>query len=86
MAMVWLLAVTMAALPFLFVQHVHRLPQAPACPQCRTVTAQHAVDSPWDRLYALLAATPVRRCIRCGWAGRMRWRLATQRARRPESA
>lgn len=86
MVMVWMMAATMAVLPFLFLQHVKALPPAPACPHCRSVTAQRSVPAVWDRLYALVSATPVRRCARCGWAGRMRWRLAPQRARASESA
>lgn len=75
-----MLGVTIAA-PWLLSQHARRLPYAPACPHCRAVTGQTPAHGVLDRVYALLAATPVRICTRCGWAGRMRWRLATERAR-----
>jgi hypothetical protein len=76
------LAVGVAVLvPWTLTHYVHRLPYAPECPHCRTVTAQAPVHGVLDRLCALVAATPVRHCARCGWAGRMRWRLAHERIR-----
>ena len=68
-----------AAVPWTLSHYVHRLPYAPECPCCRAVTAQSAAHGWIDRACALLAATPVRHCARCGWAGRMRWRLAHER-------
>ncbi len=63
--------------------YLARLPYAPECPHCRAVTGQPARREGWlDRVAAMAAATPVRTCARCGWAGRMRWRLAAERARR----
>jgi hypothetical protein len=77
-----LLAVVMLAVgaPFAVAQYLTRLPWAPSCPHCRAVTAQSGGGSTLDRVWVALATTPVRRCTRCGWQGRMRWRWATQRA------
>lgn len=71
--------------PWAASHYLARLPYAPECPSCRAVTTPPGRAGALDRLYALAAATCVRRCGRCGWAGRMRWRLAEQRAggRRP---
>ncbi|HEX5724943.1 MAG TPA: hypothetical protein VFX98_05730 [Longimicrobiaceae bacterium] len=70
-----------AAVPLVAAHYLARLPFAPECPQCRSMTGQPQPHTLVDRLCALMAATPVRRCGRCGWAGRMRWRLAGERAR-----
>lgn len=82
MSILLMLGVTIAA-PWVFSHYVGRLPYAPECPHCRAVTGQTPVHGLLDRVYAMLAATPVRTCGRCGWAGRMRWRLAAERARGP---
>ena len=75
-------AVALAA-PAAMMHYLNRLPYAPECPHCRAVTAQRAGGpGPWDRLWSGIAATPVRRCTRCGWQGRMRWRWALQGAHR----
>jgi hypothetical protein len=66
-------------IPWTAFHYAHRLPYAPECPRCSAVTAQTATPGVRDRAAALLAATPVRSCARCGWAGRMRWRLAHER-------
>ncbi|HEX8904760.1 MAG TPA: hypothetical protein VF771_07965 [Longimicrobiaceae bacterium] len=71
----------LAVVPWTLTHYVHRLPYAPECPHCRAVTAQAPAHGPVDRVCALLAATPVRHCARCGWTGRMRWRLAHERVR-----
>lgn len=73
------LAVT---LPWAAAHYVARLPYAPECPLCGAVTADPVHAGVLDRVCAVVATTPVRRCARCGWAGRMRWRLAAERARR----
>ena len=83
-----LVAVLVLVIGFLFTpwvvsHYVGRLPYAPECPHCRAVTAQTAAHGMLDRVCAAVAATPVRSCNRCGWAGRMRWRLAQERARGP---
>lgn len=57
------------------------LPYAPACPTCRGMTTHRALLSRMDRLLAHGGADH-RHCPRCGWNGRMRWRLAEQRVRR----
>jgi hypothetical protein len=72
-----------AAVHWTLTQYVLRLPYAPECPHCHAVTGQTAADGVLDRACAVLAATPVRHCARCGWAGRMRWRLAHERVRDP---
>ena len=79
--MLILLVAIVAVVPSLLTHYVHRLPYAPECPHCRAVTGQAAAHGWVDRVCALLAATPVRTCARCGWAGRMRWRLAHERVR-----
>ena len=60
-------------------QYLSTLPYAPECPDCRCVTSQPQRTSPMDRLLARGGAA-ARRCPRCGWSGRMRWRLAAERA------
>jgi hypothetical protein len=78
---VLVLAVGAAAMPRVLSHYVGRLPFAPECPCCHAVTSQTAVHGLADRLCALIDATPVRTCARCGWAGRMRWRVAREHAR-----
>ncbi len=74
------LALAVVAAPGLAALYLARLPFAPECPHCRAVTSPHRGRGTVDRLVAMAAATPVRKCVRCGWAGRMRWKLAPQRA------
>lgn len=74
------LALLLIAAPVAVSLYLSRLPLAPACPYCHAVTGQRGPEDALDRVLAALAATAVRSCARCGWAGRMRWRLATQRA------
>ena len=62
-------------------QYLLGLPVAPECPACRGVTAHPPRTSALDRLLARGGAD-TRRCPHCGWVGRMRWRLAAQRAAR----
>jgi hypothetical protein len=69
------------AVPWAAARYLGRLPYAPECPRCRAVTGQRARPGVLDRACGLLAATPVRTCARCGWAGRMRWRPAEERVR-----
>lgn len=57
-----------------------RLPYAPECPACRGVTAEPARATSVDRLMAQYGGAATRNCPRCGWSGRMRWRLAEERA------
>jgi hypothetical protein len=76
-----LLAMLMAA-PLLIERYLRRLPPAPACPCC------HAVARVTDRTSALawvpgFAPTFLAECVRCGWAGRMRWKWARDAARKP---
>lgn len=77
----WILVVlTLAASAYALV-HVSHLPVAPACPDCRAITGQRRRATLLDRAFAALANAAARECPRCGWAGRMRWRLAVDRAR-----
>lgn len=76
-----LLAGVLVALPFLLQRYVERLPVAPACPSCRSVTRETASRMPALHLLPSLAVTFVGECGRCGWRGRMRWRWAPRRAR-----
>ncbi|HEX6041427.1 hypothetical protein [Longimicrobium sp.] len=58
------------------------LPYAPECPTCRGVTCAPVRLSRMDRVLAACGGADARLCTRCGWQGRMRWRLAAVRARR----
>ncbi|HEX8395197.1 MAG TPA: hypothetical protein VF665_22810 [Longimicrobium sp.] len=62
--------------------YLGRLPVAPQCPCCRTVTDRRRTAGSVDLLLARLGGAAARECRRCGWAGRMRWRVATQSAGR----
>jgi hypothetical protein len=81
--MLWMLVMVSLALttPRAITRYLARLPYAPECPHCRAVTSQRTVHGVIDRLCSVVTATPVRTCARCGWAGRMRWRPAWERAR-----
>ena len=73
-------AVMMAvAVPWVLTRYLGRLPYAPECPHCHTVTGQLPARGALGRAYEALTASAVRSCARCGWAGRMRWRLAPER-------
>ncbi|HEU4457383.1 MAG TPA: hypothetical protein VFR81_30215 [Longimicrobium sp.] len=81
-AVLVLIFALMLVAPLAASHYLARLPYAPECPRCRAVTSPPSRIGAADRLYARLAATSVRRCGRCGWGGRMRWRLAEERIRR----
>ena len=74
-----LLLAAVAAAPWVVARHLGRLPYAPECPHCRSVTGQRPAHGAFERAYGALTASTVRSCARCGWAGRMRWRLAPER-------
>lgn len=80
--LVWGVVLLALAAPVWAVHYLHHLPYAPECPRCRGVTDQGGHGAPLDRVLAQVAATVRRRCRRCGWAGRMRWRLAPAPSRR----
>jgi hypothetical protein len=63
------------------VHQLSALPYAPECPACRGVTGRVLRLSRMDRVIAACGGADPRQCPRCGWHGRMRWRLATARAR-----
>jgi hypothetical protein len=80
--MLWIgfvLLVGVMAAPWVLTRCVGRLPYAPGCPHCSTVTGQRPPQGAFERAYSALTASGVRTCTRCGWAGRMRWRLAPER-------
>lgn len=79
----FLLLVLLAAAvaPLFLAHHVQHLPYAPDCPRCRTVTHSVPRLAVFDRVWAMIVHTTVRRCGACGWRGRMRWRWAAQRVR-----
>lgn len=67
---------------WLAAHYLWSLPYAPECPTCRSVTSQRARTSRMDGLLARRASVSARDCPRCGWSGRMRWRLAAERVKR----
>ncbi len=77
-----LLAVLSAAAAWGLSHYFGRLPVAPQCPCCRTVTDRRTSAGSLDLLLARLGGAAFRECRRCGWAGRMRWRVAAQSAGR----
>lgn len=78
----WLSVAFMAGVSVYAVHHLAHLPYAPECPTCRAMTAHPVRTSRMDRVLARCGGADPRRCPRCGWTGRMRWRLAAERARR----
>ncbi|HYR10506.1 MAG TPA: hypothetical protein VEQ60_22210 [Longimicrobium sp.] len=76
-AMVVLLGASWLAANYLW-----SLPYAPECPTCKCVTGQPPRTSRVDRLLSRGAPVSARHCPRCGWTGRMRWRLAAERVTR----
>ena len=83
--MLWIgfvLLIVVMATPWVLTRYLGRLPYAPECPHCHTVTTgQRPARGTFERAYEALTASAVRSCTRCGWAGRMRWRLAPERVR-----
>ncbi len=81
LTMVWALALVSIALSAVAVAHLAHLPVAPQCPDCRTLTGQSTRTTTLDRFFGQMANAAARECPRCGWSGRMRWRLAVRRTR-----
>ena len=82
--MLWIgfvLLFVVMAVPGVLTRYVGQLPYAPECPHCAAVTGQRPAHGTFERAYEALTASAVRSCTRCGWAGRMRWRLAPERVR-----
>jgi hypothetical protein len=82
--MMWIgvaVLVAVMVLPGVLSRYLARLPYAPECPKCAAVTGQRPARTAVERACAALTASAVRSCTRCGWAGRMRWRLAPERVR-----
>lgn len=80
--LMWIGAVLMMLAASGYAAHqLTSLPYAPECPACRGVTSQRMRLSRMDRMLARGGAE-ARHCCRCGWNGRMRWRLAAERVER----
>lgn len=79
--MVWALTFLSITVSVYAAVHLAQLPEAPQCPDCRTLTGRPSRMTVLDRLFASIANAAARECPRCGWAGRMRWRLAVHRTR-----
>lgn len=77
--LVWTAAAVAFAVPLVAAWYLSHLPDAPHCPACRAVTAERLRPSSLDRWLARLGGADLRTCPRCGWIGRMRWRLAPGR-------
>lgn len=69
-----LLGLLAVAVPLLVGSYLGRLPEAPACPECRALTLARP-EAGWF-LIARLVPVTLRECTQCGWRGRMRWRWA----------
>ena len=84
MLLMWtgVMAVLLLGLTAWVTHQLASLPYAPECPACRGVTTHRVRVSRMDRLLANLGGADNRHCARCGWNGRMRWRLAEARVRR----
>jgi hypothetical protein len=67
--------------PVLVRHYLEHLPFAPHCPACHALTSPASAHAVPARLIPAFAQTVVRRCARCGWKGRMRWRWAPGPAR-----
>jgi len=78
-AVIFVLLIAAAMAPWVLAYYLDRLPYAPECPHCGAVTADGWPRGWLDRACGRFTATAFRTCACCGWAGRMRWRLATQR-------
>jgi hypothetical protein len=76
-----LILVAILASPFAIQHYLERLPWAPSCPSCRSITRE--VHSGWSALHLVpsFAATFLGECTDCGWRGRMRWKWARDRMR-----
>lgn len=78
----WTGAGVLAAASLLALHYLVGLPYAPECPTCRGVTARPPRTTAVDRFLARCSGADARHCQRCGWRGRMRWRLAEERVRK----
>ena len=74
---IWSVALLTALLaaPLLIDRYLRTLPVAPACPTCRSIARERRTSSIAD-IIPFLSRTFAAECIRCGWHGRMRWKLA----------
>jgi hypothetical protein len=74
-----LVAICLAS-PLIADWYLRHLPVAPACPSCRWVAKQAAVQPTFPGVIPSFARTFLAECGRCGWRGRMRWTLARSTA------
>jgi hypothetical protein len=79
--MVWALTFLSIGVSVYAAVHLAHLPYAPQCPDCRTLTGRPSRTTLLDRFLGSVANAAARECPRCGWSGRMRWRLAVHRTR-----
>jgi len=82
--LVWLVVAAALAASLFATRYLAALPWAPDCPACSTVTLQTVRATALDHALARLGGAASRCCPQCGWAGRMRWRVAAQRVRAGE--
>ena len=78
MELIWAGVAAIVAGMWVALRYLATLPFAPECPICRSVTHQRVRASAFDRMAARAVAADTRECPRCGWSGRMRWRVATE--------
>lgn len=71
-----------AFLMAVFLDYLRRLPEAPTCPECGSLTCETDRGPLADQILANMPAMGLRTCRSCGWVGLMRWRLAQQEAPR----
>jgi hypothetical protein len=82
LALLFVGALTLLMLPSLFDRYLQRIPDAPHCPGCRSLTRGEDGPGVVALLLPALAATVIRECSACGWKGRMRLRLLPEGAPR----
>jgi hypothetical protein len=63
-----------AAAMWALIHYVQRLPDAPLCPQCGSVTCETDRGLIAGQILSVLPDTGLRVCRSCEWTGLMRWR------------
>ena len=79
--LIWIGIVSLLAGWMYVAHHLAALPYAPECPACHGLTSAPGRLTRLDRVLAACGGAATRDCPRCGWRGRMRWRVAAARAR-----
>jgi hypothetical protein len=77
-----LMVALLIATPLLVDRFLRALPIAPACPTCRSVVSEVGLHFTLEAVIPAMSRTFVGECARCGWRGRMRWRLAPNAQRK----